>query len=127
MGSDARLAPNETAESVCNETYALSLPLLDNKQPGALPESVAGRSVRVCASNKPNRSHPARLYFASMCRVECPLVPPVAGTIPQLKDKIEEIFAHVDAAERKQASPRPDSRACVRACVRSDGRRVCAQ
>jgi hypothetical protein len=120
MGSDARLAPNETAESVCNETYALSLPLLDNKQPGALPES--GRSVRVCASNKPQQSGPSVL-FASMCRVECPLVPPVAGTIPQLKDKIEEIFAHVDAAERKQASPRPDPRACVR----SDGRRVCAQ
>jgi hypothetical protein len=56
MGSDARLAPNETAESVCNETYALSLPLLDNKQPGALPESVASRSVGVCASNKPQQS-----------------------------------------------------------------------
>ena len=59
-----------------------------------------------------------------MCRVECPLVPPVAGTIPQLKDKIEEIFAHVDAAERKQASPRPDRvRACGQmggACARSE-------
>ena len=67
MGSDARLAPNETAESVCNETYALSLPLLDNKQPGALPESVASRSVRVCASNKPNHSNPARLHCLRQC------------------------------------------------------------